>query len=183
MEPTKKLENCMSIEIFDCIVDNAKNPLEDGIQTGQAYEKIPYEYLRGLLTVTTPIYGCMIEKYSKWNGDRIYINGKCIDTFNTVRQRISQGVDLSFFPDDIYLIVKAEEKLYVLAFCKFIDNRFICCLNIKDVDIAVERLAIYIESYRNQGEKNTGNFLDLPINNIEPKRDFWKSYPTDVEEF
>jgi len=173
----------MSLEFFEAFVDKTKNPLEDGFQPGQFYEEVPYEYLRGLLSLLSPIYGCMIEKYSRWNGDKIYIKEKCVGTFQTVRKKLLQGIDLAFFPDDIYIIAKCEDRMYVLAFCKFHKDRFVGCLKSSDPTIAFSQLEAYISSFKGQDEKNTGNYLDLPVNNLQPKRAFWRKNLSDVEEF
>jgi hypothetical protein len=173
----------MSLDMFGGWVDQTKNPLEDGILVGQFYREVPYEFLRGLLSLISPIYGCLIEKYSRWNGDKIYIKEKCIETFSTLRQRISKGVDLSFFADDIFIIGKCEDRLYILAFCKFHKDTFVGCLPHDDIEKAVLQLNDYIESFRGSPEKITGNYLELPVGNIEPKRKYWKKSISDVEEF
>ena len=173
----------MSEEIFGGWVDKTKHPLENGFDLGQFYQRIPYEFLRGLLTITTPLYGCMVEKYSRWNGDKIIINNRCVDTFSTVRQRVIQGVDLAFLPDDVYILVQAEDRIYVLAFCKFPDDRFVGCLTHNDSAKAIDQLLDFIDSFRGQREKNTGNYIDLNISNLEPKRDYWRKNLSDVEDF
>lgn len=177
----KKIEP-MSFDHFESKCVN-KHPLEEGLLVGQVCEGVSFEYLRGLMTLLTPLYCCMVERYSRWNGDKIFIKDRMVDDFNGVRMKLNSGTDMAFFPDDLYVIAKGYKKVYVLAFCKDKNNRFICCLKHSDNKKAMTQLINFIESHRNNCIRTSGNYLDMPHNNIMPQRDFFKKNVGEVEVF
>lgn len=177
----KKIEP-MSFDHFESKSVN-KHILEENLSAGQVCENLSFEYLRGLMTMLTPIYCCMLERYSRWNGDKIFIKERIVDDFNGVRMKLNSGTDLAFFPDDLYVIAKGHNKLYVLAFCKNKDDRFLCCLRHLDGKKAIKQLLSFVESHRNNCVRTTGNYLDMPHNNIMPQRDFFKKDFREVEVF
>ena len=173
----------MSFDHFEGSVLENRHPLENGFEIGQFYERISFEYLRGLLSMLTPLYACMVERYSRWNGDRVLIKDRCVDTFDTIKQRMKSGVDLAYYPDDIYVIAKGEDSYFVLAFCKFKDHRFVGRLSSDDFDVCVNQLVSFLESHKGMCQNTTGNYLSLPFNNMQPVRDYFSSDPSKTQIF
>jgi hypothetical protein len=140
--------------------------LLDDFKNNIVYTNIKYDFLLGLKSMLNICYCCMIEKYSIWNGDKIYTNNKITDTFDTVKIRYKDGVHLAYFPDDFIYLGETNSHFWIVYISKFDEDSFMCKIQKSKYTYkqVVSEIQHYITIQRNNTDNLiTGNYLDMPV--------------------
>ena len=141
-----------------------KNILDD-FKNNVIYVNLKYDFLIGFRSMLNICYCCMVEKYSTWNGDKIYTQNRISDTFDTIRARYTDGVHLSYFPDDFLYLGESDIHYWIVYLSKDSTDSFMCkFLKTKySYKETISEIQKYIISHKNTTTMLTGNYLDMSV--------------------
>jgi hypothetical protein len=156
------MNNPTIIELFETTIDHPENLIETGVPDNTLYNYVTDSYLNGLINLTDPIFGCVIERYEDWN--------KLDKTKWKIELKKEMHPKLSVFGDDV--IILSESYNFYWFFWYDCDNSDCSIGKIhklivpkKDYILSLER---YIKSFpyveRDEDvETIVGNYFELPL--------------------